>query len=109
MRVAKRLLLRIRDFADVAGEEVIGLEARDRAILSSLSEKFAGRPVGPRGPSPPPWVRTRLPPEEVHEPSLIQGGRMRGVLTVVPPPCTWRPGTTITPLSPKSCSRPVPI
>ncbi len=78
MQVAKRLLRRIRDFADVAGEEVIGLErarsardeleidaigleARDRAILSSLSEKFAGRPVGPRGPSPPPWARTGLP------------------------------------------------
>ena len=60
MRVAKRLLRRIRDFADIAREEVIGLErarsaldeleidaigldARDRAILS---EKFAGEPVG---------------------------------------------------------------
>jgi Holliday junction DNA helicase RuvB len=63
MRIAKRLLRRVRDYAEVAGDEIvglprvrstldelgidaIGLDRRDRAILASLIEKFAGGPVG---------------------------------------------------------------
>lgn len=93
MRVAKRLLRRIRDFADVAGEEVIGLErtrsaldeleidaigleARDRAILSSLIEKFAGGPVG-LDTLATSVGEDRATLEEVHEPFLIQRGLLR--------------------------------
>lgn len=63
MRVAKRLFRRVRDFAQVAGEEVItreralealaalgldelGLEKRDREILEVLILRFGGGPVG---------------------------------------------------------------
>jgi Holliday junction DNA helicase RuvB len=93
MRIAKRLLRRVRDFADVAGEDTIGLErtraalneleiddigldGRDRAILQSLIEKFAGGPVGLE------TLATSIGEdgitlEEVHEPFLIQLGLIR--------------------------------
>jgi Holliday junction DNA helicase RuvB len=62
-RVANRLLKRVRDFAQVRGAGVItaaiaddalrmlevdeaGLDRADRAILSSVAEKFGGGPVG---------------------------------------------------------------
>jgi Holliday junction DNA helicase RuvB len=62
-RVAGRLLRRVRDFANVAGKEVIdapladaalgrldvdkrGLDGLDRRYLSVMAEKFAGGPVG---------------------------------------------------------------
>ena len=93
MRIAKRLLRRIRDYADVASEpsitfgranmaltelgiDEIGLERRDRAILGSLIEKFAGGPVGldtlatSIGED-----RTTL--EEVYEPFLIHCGLIK--------------------------------
>lgn len=90
MRIAKRLLRRVRDYAEVAGDEVvgvdrtrgtldqlgidaIGLDRRDRIILSSMIEKFAGGPVGLE------TLATsvgedRATLEEVHEPFLIQLG-----------------------------------
>ncbi|MCH2667004.1 MAG: Holliday junction branch migration DNA helicase RuvB [Deinococcales bacterium] len=93
MRIAKRLLRRVRDFADVAGESTIGLartrtalgeleidqiglDGRDRAILTSLIEKFAGGPVGLE------TLATSIGEdattlEEVHEPFLIQLGLLR--------------------------------
>ena len=62
-RIANRLLKRVRDYAQVRGDGVIdkktaqagldmlsidefGLDATDRRILSTMIEKFAGRPVG---------------------------------------------------------------
>ena len=65
MRIAKRLLRRIRDYAEVAGEKEIGLvrakqsldelgiddvglDRRDRSILEAMINKFAGGPVGAR-------------------------------------------------------------
>jgi Holliday junction DNA helicase RuvB len=93
MRIAKRLLRRVRDYAEVAGEtsislgrassaldelgiDIIGLEVRDRTILSSMIEKFAGGPVGldtlatSVGED-----RTTL--EEVYEPFLIHCGLIK--------------------------------
>lgn len=90
MRIAKRLLRRVRDYAEVAGEDTIGLERanqaldalgidglgldrRDRAILESLIMKFAGGPVGLD------TLATSVSEdkgtlEEVYEPFLIQRG-----------------------------------
>ncbi len=90
MRIAKRLLRRVRDYAEVAGEEIIslaraqaalnelgtdemGLDARDRAILESLIKKFAGGPVGLE------TLATAVSEdkatlEEIYEPFLIQKG-----------------------------------
>lgn len=90
MRIAKRLFRRVRDFAQVAGEEVItgerakealnalgldelGLEKRDREILEVLIGRFGGGPVGLG------TLATALSEdpgtlEEVHEPYLIQQG-----------------------------------
>jgi len=90
MRIAKRLFRRVRDFAQVAGEEVItgerarealnalgldelGLERRDREILEVLIGRFGGGPVGLG------TLATALSEdpgtlEEVHEPYLIQQG-----------------------------------
>ncbi|MEX2541598.1 MAG: Holliday junction branch migration DNA helicase RuvB [Trueperaceae bacterium] len=90
MRIAKRLLRRIRDYAEVAGDESvelsraqatldelgiddIGLERRDRAILSSMIEKFAGGPVG-LDTLATAVGEDRATLEEVHEPFLIQLG-----------------------------------
>ncbi|MFO0702422.1 MAG: Holliday junction branch migration DNA helicase RuvB [Candidatus Andersenbacteria bacterium] len=62
-RIANRLLKRVRDFADVAGEgsitaavadaaldqlgvDTLGLDELDRAFLSAVVERFSGGPVG---------------------------------------------------------------
>jgi len=90
MRIAKRLLRRVRDFAEVGGDDGIGLErarsalndlgidslgldARDRTILEAMIEKFAGGPVGLD------TIATAVGEdagtiEEVYEPFLIQKG-----------------------------------
>ena len=90
MRIAKRLLRRVRDFAEVAGEDTVslararsalneldidelGLEARDRVILEALITKFAGGPTGVN------TLATAVGEdgntlEEVYEPFLIQNG-----------------------------------
>ena len=93
MRIAKRLFRRVRDFAEVAGEPVVslerarqaldalgldalGLEARDRLIIRTVIERFAGGPVGLE------TLATALSEdpetlEEVHEPFLIQMGLLK--------------------------------
>jgi Holliday junction DNA helicase RuvB len=90
MRIAKRLLRRVRDYAEVAGEQTVtaqragsaldelgidelGLDHRDRAILEALIGKFAGGPVGLE------TLATAVSEdkatlEEVYEPFLIQRG-----------------------------------
>lgn len=93
MRIAKRLLRRVRDYAEVAGDDVvnlnrtehsltelgidgIGLDRRDRAILTSLIEKFAGGPVGLETLATAVGEdKTTL--EEVYEPFLIQRGLLK--------------------------------
>ncbi len=93
MRIAKRLLRRVRDYAQVAGDDRItlararkaleslgiddaGLDRRDRAILDAIVGKFVGGPVGldtlatAVGED-----RTTL--EEVYEPFLIQRGLLK--------------------------------
>lgn len=93
MRIAKRLFRRVRDFAEVAGEQLVtpertthaldalgmdtlGLDARDRLIIQTLVERFAGGPVGLE------TLATALSEdpetlEEVHEPFLIQLGLIK--------------------------------
>jgi len=93
MRIAKRLLRRVRDFAAVAGEGHIdlqrarsaldelgidpgGLERRDRVILRTLVETFAGGPVG-LDTLATALGEDRATLEEVHEPFLIQRGLLQ--------------------------------
>jgi len=93
MRIAKRLFRRVRDFAQVAGEETItapraraaldelgldqlGLDAKDRRYLKTLVTKFAGGPAGLE------TLATALSEdaltlEEVVEPYLIQLGLIK--------------------------------
>jgi len=93
MRIAKRLLRRVRDYAQVAGDQRItldrtraaleslgiddaGLDRRDRAILDALVNKFVGGPVGLD------TLATAVGEdsttlEEVYEPFLIQLGLLR--------------------------------
>lgn len=93
MRIAKRLFRRVRDFAEVAGEQTVtvdrtrqaldalgmdalGLDARDRLIIQTVIERFAGGPVGLD------TLATALSEdpetlEEVHEPFLIQLGLLK--------------------------------
>ncbi len=90
MRIAKRLLRRVRDYAQVAGEDAIdvrraklaldaldiddaGLDRRDRAILGALVERFAGGPVG-LDTLATAVAEDRATLEEVYEPFLIQRG-----------------------------------
>ncbi len=90
MRIAKRLLRRVRDFAQVAGEETVtlaraqhalnelgiddlGLDARDRLILETMICKFAGGPVG-LGTLATAIGEDQATLEEVYEPFLIQLG-----------------------------------
>ncbi len=93
MRIAKRNLSRVRDFAQVAGEptvtvdrsvdalnelgiDTLGLDKRDLYLLETLAMKFAGGPVG---------LETlaisisedALSIEEVQEPYLIQQGLVK--------------------------------
>ena len=93
MRIAKRVLRRVRDYAEVAGDKGItlqraqhaldelgiddlGLERRDRAMLESLIAKFAGGPVGLDT-----WATSvgedKATLEEVYEPFLIQRGLIK--------------------------------
>ena len=93
MRIAKRVLRRVRDYAEVAGDarvnlervqhalaelgiDDIGLEARDRAILDLLITRFAGGPVGLNT-----WATAvgedKVTLEEVYEPFLIQRGLIK--------------------------------
>jgi len=93
MRIAKRLLRRVRDFAEVAGEERVGLDRtrsaldrlgiddqgldrRDRAILRAVVERFAGGPVG-LDTLATAVGEDRGTLEEVHEPYLIQRGLLQ--------------------------------
>jgi holliday junction DNA helicase RuvB len=93
MRIAKRLLRRVRDFAEVAGEgavslertraaldqlgiDALGLDRRDRAILRAMVEGFAGGPVG-LDTLATAVGEDRGTLEEVHEPYLIQRGLMQ--------------------------------
>ena len=93
MRIAKRLLRRVRDFAQVAGEASIGLERtrlalrelgvddlgldrRDRAILEALVHRFAGGPTG-LDTLATAVSEDRVTLEEVYEPFLIQSGLLQ--------------------------------
>jgi Holliday junction DNA helicase RuvB len=93
MRIAKRLLRRVRDFAEVAGEGRVGLDRtrsaldrlgiddqgldrRDRAILRAVVERFAGGPVG-LDTLATAVGEDRGTLEEVHEPYLIQRGLLQ--------------------------------
>lgn len=93
MRIAKRLLRRVRDFSQVAGEPGIslerarsaldelgidsrGLDQRDRTILDAVITRFAGGPVGLD------TLATAVSEdaatlEEVYEPFLIQLGLLQ--------------------------------
>lgn len=93
MRIAKRLFRRVRDYAEVAGEQQVslerarealnalgldplGLERRDRQILETVLLRFGGGPVGLD------TLATALAEdpetlEEVHEPFLIQLGLLK--------------------------------
>jgi len=90
MRIAKRLLRRVRDYAQVAGDERIslararsaldalgidseGLDRRDRAILDAIVRRFAGGPVG-LDTLATAVGEDRATLEEVYEPFLIQRG-----------------------------------
>ena len=96
MRTAKRLLRRVRDFAEVAGEDGVGLtrtrtaldrlgidelglDRRDRAILRAVAERFAGGPVG-LDTLATAVGEDRGTLEEVHEPYLIQRGLLQRTL-----------------------------
>jgi len=93
MRIAKRLLRRVRDYTEVAGETVVGLERtqhsldelgiddmgldrRDRAILESMIAKFAGGPVG-LDTLATSVGEDKATLEEVYEPFLIQRGLIK--------------------------------
>jgi Holliday junction DNA helicase RuvB len=93
MRIAKRLLRRVRDYAQVAGDQTItlartraaldalgiddgGLDRRDRAILGAIVEKFAGGPVG-LDTLATAVGEDRSTLEEVYEPFLIQRGLLQ--------------------------------
>lgn len=93
MRVAKRLLRRVRDYAEVAGEarialrrtrlaldqlgiDAAGLDRRDRALLHALTERFAGGPVG-LATLATAIGEDKVTLEEVHEPFLIQRGLLQ--------------------------------
>jgi holliday junction DNA helicase RuvB len=93
MRIAKRLLRRVRDYADVAKEtsisleranyalnaldiDYLGLDQRDRSILEAMINKFAGGPVGlDTLATSVSEDKTTL--EDVYEPFLIQRGLLQ--------------------------------
>lgn len=89
-RIANRLLRRVRDFAEVRGDgrvdrqvardgltlfgvDPLGLDKVDRAILSSLCERFGGGPVGLSTVAISVGEQTETV-EDVYEPFLIQQG-----------------------------------
>ena len=90
MRIAKRLLRRVRDYADVAQEtsislaranyaldaldiDYLGLDQRDRSILEAMINMFAGGPVGLDTLSTA-VSEDKTTLEDVYEPFLIQRG-----------------------------------
>ncbi|MCY1703022.1 Holliday junction branch migration DNA helicase RuvB [Deinococcus sp. SL84] len=90
MRIAKRLLRRVRDFTEVAGEPCIslerahdaldklgldsaGLDDRDKKYLETLIHRFAGGPVG-LDTLATAISEDALTLEDVYEPFLIQLG-----------------------------------
>lgn len=92
-RVANRLLRRVRDYAQVKGDGVItreiadaallllridplGLDDMDRAIVTTVIEKFGGGPVGLSSLAVA-VGEERQTLEEVHEPYLIQMGFLK--------------------------------
>jgi len=92
-RVANRILKRVRDYADVRGSGVItaavaaealemlevdeaGLDRADRAILSTIAEKFAGGPVGLSTLAASVDEETDTI-EDVYEPYLLQQGLIK--------------------------------
>jgi Holliday junction DNA helicase RuvB len=89
-RISNRLLRRVRDFAEVSGEEKItlerarsaldrlevdaqGLDAMDRAILKCIIEGFGGGPVGVEAIAAS-VAEERETIEDVYEPYLLQEG-----------------------------------
>jgi Holliday junction DNA helicase RuvB len=89
-RIANRLLRRVRDFAEVTGDGTVdrgtaeeglalfgvdrrGLDKVDRAILSSVCERFGGGPVGLSTLAISVGEQTETV-EDVYEPFLIQEG-----------------------------------
>jgi Holliday junction DNA helicase RuvB len=89
-RIANRLLRRLRDFAEVAGQDTIDLETArralarlevdehgfdelDRRILSTIIEKFGGGPVG-IGAIAASLGEDRGTLEDLYEPYLLQAG-----------------------------------
>ena len=93
MRIAKRMLRRVRDYAQVAGDDRItlartraaleslgiddaGLDRRDRAILDAIVHKFVGGPVG-LDTLATAVGEDRATLEEVYEPFLIQMGLLQ--------------------------------
>ena len=114
MRIAKHLLSRVRDFAQVSGEETIGLERaqdaldkmgldtlglneRDVKLLEVLMLKFAGGPVG-LDTLATAISEDALTIEDVYEPYLIQLGFLKR---------TPR-GRTLTPLAYEHLGYPTP-
>jgi len=106
-RIANRLLRRVRDFAEVRGHGAIdrstaseglalfgvdglGLDKLDRAILSSIAERFGGGPVGLSTLA----ISVAEPTEtveDVYEPFLIQQGMlMRTPRGRVVTPAAWQ-------------------
>lgn len=92
-RVANRLLKRVRDFAEVAGHEVItrdvcrhamerleiddlGLDQNDRRLLQKLVKDFGGRPVGVDTLAASLNEETETL-EDVYEPYLMQLGMLQ--------------------------------
>jgi Holliday junction DNA helicase RuvB len=89
-RIANRLLRRLRDFAEVAGKDEIGLDTAkqalarlevdehgfdelDRRILTTIIEKFGGGPVGV-GAIAASLGEDRGTLEDLYEPYLLQAG-----------------------------------
>jgi Holliday junction DNA helicase RuvB len=89
-RIANRLLRRLRDFAEVAGERALGLDTAreglkrlevdehgfdelDRRILQTIIEKFGGGPVGVAAVAAS-LGEDRGTLEDLYEPFLIQAG-----------------------------------
>ena len=89
-RIANRLLRRVRDFAEVAGQDVItgpiadkalhmlnvdrlGLDDMDRRILLTLIDKFQGGPIGLETLATA-VCEEKNTLEDVYEPFLIQSG-----------------------------------
>jgi Holliday junction DNA helicase RuvB len=105
-RIANRLLRRVRDYAEVKGDGTIdlatasdglrlfgvderGLDKVDRAILSSICERFGGGPVGLSTLAISVGEQTETV-EDVYEPFLIQEGLlMRTPRGRVATPAAW--------------------